>query len=128
VQAVHFLLAWQRRYKVKDTAFDELAGYLADVLLPEDNYLPRSLHLVRKVVGVDNWRQYEVQLCAGEGCPGHVYKQLQSEEYEAHRDDKCPVCNIHPRFETVRRGNKTVLQPHWWMIHLPLAKVREFMC
>eukprot|EP00775_Hariotina_reticulata_P001216 gene1216-1554_t len=37
-------------------------------------------------------------------------------EYEAHQQDKCPVCRDEYRFEWVQLGNRHVLQPRWWMI------------
>eukprot|EP00775_Hariotina_reticulata_P005605 gene5605-5843_t len=53
-------MAWQQRYKVKDTAIDGLLAWLAGLVLPAGNSLPRSFYLLRQVLAVQSWQQFQV--------------------------------------------------------------------
>lgn len=118
VQAVCAMLEQSEIYHKSKVVTDaDLA--MSSCLLPGHNYLPKSIHLLREVSGAEDWSEFEVHVCAAEGCRGCVYEQLDRSQWEAHRNDCCQFCG-EARFQTSDVGGKlgpeggTGQQKGWW--------------
>ena len=103
---VYSLLETHETYHKSKVMLDTDLAFLAQTL-PPINYLPSTVHMLRRVSGAEDWSSYEQHVCAHEGCQGHVYSRLGREQWAAHKDDCCPHCKS-PRFKaTVVGGTQT---------------------
>jgi hypothetical protein len=64
-----------------------------------------------QVVNANKWNVREQHVCDREGCKGHVWSYLPKKDWLQHKDDACPECH-EPRFNLVKRGSRTVLEPY----------------
>ncbi len=88
---------------------EELNDHLTFVkrVLPQPNFWPPSIHILRGLSGAPEWTKFEVHVCANSKCRGHVYKQLPREDWGRHANDVCPVCGTS-RFEVKMTGGTSV--------------------
>lgn len=83
--------------------------------LPQPNIFPRSIHILRQLVGSEEASKYTYHVCKNE-C--HTWEWLATSEWESKRHQTCPHCNT-PRFKvsTVNDplaedfGTRDTLQP-----------------
>ena len=71
---------------------------------PGGCYLPRSLHLAKKLLGAQKAHQIERHVCIND-C--HLFPRTVS---ASPADEACPICHSK-RFKEVRNGIRTVLKP-----------------
>lgn len=57
--------------------------------LPHPNIFPRSIHILKKVIGVDAASKYTYHVCVND-C--HTWDWLPEPEWNTHRQDACPDC------------------------------------
>ena len=62
-EALYAILSEKRHGQIKDTSFDNYMWYLHYLLLPPGNFLPPSLYMVKRVIGVPELWEYERQAC-----------------------------------------------------------------
>ena len=84
-----------------------LVRAVKDVLLPEDNLFPPSLHICEGLAGVEALDKYTYHVCS---CGKHVYNHVPKESWHLHYGDSCPVCNS-PRFVKKTVANTTSWEP-----------------
>lgn len=92
-----------------DTASDRAYRLLHDVVLPKPNLFPPSLYVLRKLAGVEDLDSYELHVCREDH---YVWDHVPRREWEGHKDDECPVCEVQGRSSKrfrVLPGNR--LQP-----------------
>lgn len=88
------------------TAAQDLLNMLQG-MLPQPNFMPPSLHLMREMLGVEDWSKYEHHLCHDAKCKGYVWQNIGRDEWDDHRHDKCPNCS-GPRFKTIDTAGTTL--------------------
>lgn len=103
--------------KLDQTALDAIISALSGYFLPKDNILPPSLHLCKRVLGVQLWHKKERHCCDNPNCVGHVYEYVDRSNWTEHSKEACPGCG-ESRFVEVRMGSSTRLKPRYWFIHL----------
>ena len=69
VEAIFYLLTMKQMQRMGTTAFNQHVKFL-QLLLPDGNILPPSLHLMRRAIGCSNWSDYEEHVCDRDGCQG----------------------------------------------------------
>ena len=72
IDAIFFLLKWKHVNRLGHKVLDTLIHSLHSFLLPSNNILPPSLHLCKRVLGVDKWHKFERHVCDNEGCSGYI--------------------------------------------------------
>ncbi len=118
IDAIFYLLKMKHVNRSGHKALDGLIHSLHTYLLPSNNILPPSLHLCKRVLGVDKWYKFERHVCDHEGCTGYLYPHLDRAKWKEHAEDTCPMCE-QTRFVTV--GSSDQLKPRYWFIHLGLG-------
>jgi len=70
--------------------------------LPSDNFAGASLNVMKKVLAIKEWSDFEYHVCDRASCPGqgYVWDCIPRSQWTAHKDDVCPHCE-GPRFEVV---------------------------
>jgi hypothetical protein len=120
IDAIFFLLKMKHVNRLGHKVLDCFIHSLHSFLLPSNNILPPSLHLCKRVLGVDKWHKFERHVCDNEGCSGYLYDHLDHAQWK--ESDTCPLCN-QTRF--VRVGSSDQLKPRYWFIHLGLESALD---
>jgi hypothetical protein len=120
IDAIFFLLKMKHVNRLGHKVLDCFIHSLHSFLLPSNNILPPSLHLCKRVLGVDKWHKFERHVCDNEGCSGYLYDHLDRAQWK--ESDTCPLCN-QTRF--VRVGSSDQLKPRYWFIHLGLESALD---
>lgn len=115
-QACYLLLQQKRDHKQRGLAYDMQMRTLKDVLLPSDNLLPPSLHLMEKVAGSMSVTDVSYHVCIND-C--FYWEFLPKTHWQEHAQDACPVCQ-QPRFKQSREL-QTSLQPQKVFPYLPVS-------
>lgn len=63
----------------------------ADMVLPEGNLHPKSLHVVKKVLGIRTPKDVEHHVCVNDCC---YFGNLPSGQYQARAAEKCSICKV----------------------------------
>lgn len=107
LQACYLLCDWKRRGRVTDAAFNDLCWFASKHLLPTGNWLPPSLHIMKKVMDCATSSSIERHMCPN--C-GVIFPPLTRMQWDTHSDDEC-ACG-HARF--CKRGNGCVPYKRLW--------------
>jgi hypothetical protein len=126
VDVLFFIVKLHMDSRIDRAALNSLLHFLAKELLPVGNLLPPSLHLCKKVLGVESWRAKERHVCNSEKCVGHVFGHLDRKEWNHHKHEQCPNCHTS-RFVEKKIGNKEVLFPRAWYLDLGLESAIKHM-
>lgn len=104
-ELVMAILRLHLRYSISKDCMDVLLCLFANVV-PGVHFIPRSIHLLRKVTDTPDHSQFQMHVCAAKGCTGHVYPGLTNRKtWLDHVSDKCPKCS-HPRFHVTEFGGQ----------------------
>ena len=127
IDTIFFMLHHKRETRMERSALDKQLHFMSTHLLPEGNYLPPSLHMCKRVLGVEQWHDKQRHVCDADDCPGYVFPKIHKKDWEQHAEDKCKCCS-RPRFQRVTRGQKTPLKLNVsWFIDLGLEEaIRSF--
>lgn len=92
--------------------------------------VPTCPKTMQRVLGVPDWQTLERHFCDAEGCSGFIWEKISRSEWQAAHEDpernKCPACSA-PRFRTIARGGREVLEPCAWFIDFGVeAVLRSF--
>lgn len=102
-QAAFAFMKLKRQHKIRDTQANKLLRLVHDAWLPAGNLLPKSLHLMKRVLGCTSGREFMHHACPSD-C--HSWPYLPEDEWAEAADDACPACD-EPRFRKVPQGNGT---------------------
>ena len=108
IQATYLMLRIKHEKNIADGGFDMLLRAVKDVVLPEENLFPPSLHVCEGLAGVEALDQYTYHVC---GCGRHVYSHVPKENCHQHYGDACPICSS-PRFLLKTVGNTSTWEPN----------------
>jgi len=117
VEVLFFLLQFKRSKNVGKSGFDALIKFMKQFLLPPNNILPGSLHMFVRVLEVETWDSFERHVCDREGCVGYAFDYVPRKDWYKIEQEKCRYCE-GPRFVTVRRGGRMVMQPYKYFVYL----------
>lgn len=92
-QAAYSMADLKFRNKMSNGAVNEVCRMMSDVLLPEPNMFPSSIHLVRGILQCAEAAIYEHHLCPK--C-NNVFPDLQKTAWKAEALQECVTCG-HPR-------------------------------
>ena len=98
------ILKLHLHYNIGKECMDVLLALFSSVL-PGVHFIPRSIHLLRKVTDTPNHTDFIKHACSSKGCPGHLYPDLPERDWLDHAGDKCPECS-HPRFTLTEVGGE----------------------
>jgi hypothetical protein len=101
-------------------ALNSLLAFFADFVLPQPNFMPKSMYMMKEVVGVGDWDEFERHVCTNKNCSGHQWPHVPKSEWEQHKHDTCPKCNSS-RFDC----STPIIKPHGWCINFGLKKTLE---
>jgi hypothetical protein len=96
--AAFLFLTEKREGKIRDGAFDRLCRIIHEVLLPKGNLFPRSLYLMKKVVGCEDIDDYGLHVCVNE-CM--TFPQIPKKDWKTHSHERCECGEL--RFEKKNR-------------------------
>lgn len=127
IDTIFFMLHHKRETRMERSALDKQLHFMSTHLLPEGNNLPPSLHMCKRVLGVEQWHEKQRHVCDADDCAGYVFPQIHKKDWEQHAEDVCKCCS-RPRFQRVTRGRKTPLKLNVsWFIDLGLEEaIRSF--
>lgn len=77
-----------------DTASDKAYRLLHEVILPKPNLFPPSLHILRRLAGVEEIDKYERHVYEENH---YVWEHARRECWSQHKDDECPICRAEGR-------------------------------
>eukprot|EP00798_Chlamydomonas_sp_ICE-L_P005292 gene5292-18536_t len=117
MEVVFFLLQFKRTAMIGKTDIDSLIKFMSRFLLPDDNILPASEHMFKKVLKVPSWDEKQRHVCDRQGCVGYTWDNLPRKQWDAHKDDTRRRC-YQPRFIQCYKGGKRQLKPFNWVIEL----------
>lgn len=100
-QVVYSLLELHERHRIAKSELDTILGFYRATL--PTSFIPPSIYMLRMLTGAADWSEFEVHVCAADGCPGYVYPKLSRSSWDAHRDDVCCKC-CSRRFLVKSRG------------------------
>ena len=63
VEALNFLLQFKKKHRIGKIPFNELLHFMKNHLLPQNNILPDSTYLMKKVIGCQDWSTFEEHIC-----------------------------------------------------------------
>jgi len=89
------LMKWASDHKIGLEALGDLLVVIKKDLLPAENSLPASMHLLYKAIGLD-LQLFEQHVCVNDCC---LFPKLSKKEFKLHQNDTCPKCN-EPRFSS----------------------------
>jgi hypothetical protein len=105
------ILQLHLRYNISKSCMDVMLCLFASIV-PGRHFIPRSIHLLRKVTDTPEHSVFIKQACAAKNCPGHLYPDLPDRStWLDHVDDKCPKCS-HPRFQVTEFGGRYVCRSY----------------
>jgi hypothetical protein len=84
--AAFLFLMEKREGKIRDGAFDRLCRIIHEVLLPKGNLFPRSLYLMKKVVGCEDIDDYALHVCVND-CT--TFPQIPKKDWKNHSHEQC---------------------------------------
>ena len=58
-------------------------------ILPRGNFLPPSFYMMKRILGIDSYVDYEYHACP---CHKHRYEKISRADWAAHHGDACPKC------------------------------------
>lgn len=105
-----WLAQWKSQNRVSNGAMDQLCELIHHLLLPEDNLVPPSYHLIRCALGVPPADDYVRHVC--DAC-WTLFPPLLPSQFKDHKDELCTCEN--PRF---RLGSSSQVLPKrrvWYM-------------
>ena len=97
----------KREHCQRDAHFDKAVRMLAEVVLPQPNFFPPSLHLMEKVLNVQPPESCAYHVCRND-C--HSWDKIPKAAWPAHRDDTCPECG-EGRFILTTPSGVSCLRP-----------------
>jgi hypothetical protein len=95
LQAAFLMLSLKREGHIRDNVFDMMCRVIHEVLLPDGNLFPRSLYLMRRVIGCRTTEEVSVHVCVNDCCVfGRVsdLDKLPVAERDRLRDSTCEHC------------------------------------
>jgi hypothetical protein len=95
LQAAYLMLSMKREGHIRDNVFDMVCRAISDVLLPSGNLFPRSLYLMRRVIGCRTTEEVSVHVCVNDCCVfGRVSDlgSLSVSERDRNRGATCEHC------------------------------------
>lgn len=94
MQAAYLMLSLKREGKIKDNVFNLLLSVMNGVLLPADNIFPKSLYLMRRVIGCRSTEEVTHVVCPNDcsyhGCWCDLRKMPKGMRPDG--TEKCPEC------------------------------------
>jgi hypothetical protein len=107
LQAAYLMLSLKREGKIRDNIFDMLCRVISEVLLPPGNRFPKSLYLMRRVLGCRAIDEVSIHVCVND-CDAWGFVSATKglpKSQRPHRDDACDHCG-EKKF-TVKGGKLT---------------------
>lgn len=88
MQVAFVILSLKSTAHITDKAVTALCRLLAFVILPEGNFMPHNLYMIRKICGVA-----PVSALTHHCCPKdhYIWPHLPKEDWLGHRNDVCPI-------------------------------------
>lgn len=83
------------KHRVNDVAFDKILRVLRDKVFPPGTDAPPSLHMIKKLLGVEDPHEFVVMFCTE--C-GAEFQHILRNEWAGHRHDMCGGCGRGRRF------------------------------
>jgi hypothetical protein len=113
-QASYALLRTKLEDHLTDKYLDNHCKWLSVVVLPQPNFLPPSLHLLKKVCEVKEAEEFEKHVCVNDCVK---FPDLRPSHYPTHLNEKCPKCQ-EPRFKgkDTNKGVKLVPRKVFWEV------------
>ena len=97
LQVAFAFLSLKLRFHITEVALDALCALLAQTLLPEANYMPHNMYMVRRLCNVESPEAITYHCCEDDH---YIWPYLPVKEYAAHRNDTCPIAECgKPRFK-----------------------------
>ncbi|KAI8463464.1 MAG: hypothetical protein J3K34DRAFT_443870 [Monoraphidium minutum] len=86
--------------------------------------IPTNPKTMLRILDVKDWSCFERHFCDGERCAGYVYDAAPRESWPGlpAQQRTCPKCQT-PRFRTIYRGGREVLEPRAWFIDFGIKEV-----
>lgn len=81
-----WLARLKHEFRVSDAAIDAICGMIHFLILPRDNMVPPSYHLVRGALGVPDSKQYVQHVC--DQC-WMLFPRLTPDQYRHNRGQRC---------------------------------------
>ncbi|GMH35009.1 hypothetical protein BSKO_02870 [Bryopsis sp. KO-2023] len=99
-ETVAFFMRLKLDGKISKEIVDKICSFVANRILPKENKMPSSLHVMKKMMDVPSWEEYSRHVCTRKLClNGYTWRPLPKEKWEEHKHDKCPNCD-GPRFQS----------------------------
>jgi hypothetical protein len=123
----YFSLLQKRTFRTPDTAFNTSCKFTRELLAgacqsDEDNLYPPSAHIMKGIVGAEDWSKYEVHYCDNPECDGFAWDHLPRAEWAAHEADTCDRCGSK-RFNRTGTAGSGGLEPAAYFIYFGLENV-----
>ena len=83
---------------------------------PDGNIYPHSLHMAKKILGVQNAAECELHMCEN-GCM--LFERADRKAWRAHQNDTCACCGVS-RFKVVKsaKGLRLLPRKRYWYFGL----------